>query len=373
MDFRLTKEQELLKKSIQEFCAKELEPIADKIERENNVPENLITKLAGLKVFGIPCDREYGGVGGSFTDVVLAIEELGKMSSGICLLMAAHYLPVIAILRNGTEEQKVRFLPGLAQGSSIGSFAFTEAGTGSDPSAITTTAKLDGGDYVLNGSKRFISNATYDGTIVLFAREGGGVSAFIGEKNKEGYSTPTVWDMMGLRGGKVADIHLKDWRVPAASLLGKPGDGYPILLDAIAVGKLNVSAMLLGVSQAALEEAIKYAKEKTARGRPIASLQAIQVLVADMATALEAARSLTYRLASEVDQGADIMKDSAITKLFVSQMAAELTTKAIEVHGSYGYTKEFKVERLHRDAMAGSIIEGVNEIQRVIIAGSLLR
>ena len=373
MDFTLAKEQEFLQRTVREFCEREVVPIADQIDQQDKIPEELISKMAKLRLFGIPYAKKYGGAGGSYMELILALEELGRASAAVSLVVDAHHLGAIPIERHGTEEQKSKFLPDLAQGNGIASFAFTEAATGSDPKAITTTARLDRDQYILNGSKRFISNATYDGSIVIFARENDEISAFIVEKNKEGYTTPTVWDKMGFRGTPVADINLENVRTSAANLLGEKGKGYQLLLETIATAKVGLCGALVGVSQAAFEEAIKYAKERTARGKPISSFQSTQWLIADMASQLEAARWLTYRVASMLDQGANIMKDSAMTKLFVSEMATEVTRKAIEVHGAYGYVKEFKVERLYRDAKLGEIVEGVNEVQRVIVAGNLLR
>lgn len=373
MDFTLSKEQEMMKKLIRQFAERELAPIAAQIDEEDKIPNDLIPKLAKQKLFGITGDRKYGGSGGNFLDLVLTLEQLGRVSVSVAFIVDVHYLAVEAILKFGNDEQKAKYLPPLLQGNAIGSFAFTEAATGSDPKAITTVASFDGAGYVLNGSKRFISNAPLDGLIILFARYGEGISAFITEKNKEGYSTPKPWAKMGVRGLAVADIDLKDVKVPAIGLLGGKGGGFNVMVNIIAMGKLGISALLLGCAQAALEEAIKYAKGRESRGKPISNFLTIQCLIADIAAQLEAARWLTYRCASLLDRGEDIVADSALTKLFVSEMATEVTRKALQVHGGYGYIKEFKIERLYRDAKVGEIIEGVNEIQRVIVAGNLLK
>ncbi len=373
MEFKLTKEQEAIRRMIREFAQRKLAPIATQIDRDAKIPPDIYPELQKLRLFGIPYDKKYGGGGESYIELVLVIEELAKASAGVSLMLAAHYLPGIGLSLYGTDEQKEQCLPRLCSGEGIGSFAFTEAATGSDPEAITTTAELSGDEYILNGSKRFITNAPLDGLAVIFAKTEEGVSGFIVNKSQQGYSTSKPWEMMGLRGGQVADIQLKDVRIPKANLLGPEGKGYRMLTESIAYGKLDVSACLLGIGGAALDEAIKYAKETTARGKPIANFQTIQWLVADIETRVEAARWLTYRLAYLASQGGDIRHDSALTKLFASEMATEVTSKALQVHGSYGYTKEFKIERLYRDARFGEIIEGVSEIQRVIIAASLLR
>jgi butyryl-CoA dehydrogenase len=373
MEFKLTKEQEAIRRMMREFAERKLAPIAAQIDRDAKIPPDVYPELRKLKLFGIPYDKKYGGGGESYAELVLVIEEVAKASAAVSLMLAGHYLAPISLRLYGTEEQKERCLPKLCSGEGIGTLAFTESATGSDPEAITTVAELSGDDYILNGSKRFITNAPLDGLAIIFAKTDNGVSAFIVNKNQPGYSTSKPWEMMGLRGGQVADIQLKDVRIPKANLLGSEGKGYRMLTELIAYGKVNVSACLLGIGEAALDEAIKYAKETTARGKPIANFQTIQCLIADIETQVEAARWLTYRLAYLASQGGDIRHDSALTKLFASEMATAVTNKALQVHGSYGYTKEFKIERLYRDARFGEIIEGVSEIQRVIIAASLLR
>lgn len=373
MEFNLTKEQEAIRRMMREFAERKLAPIATQIDREAKIPPDIYAELQKLKLFGIPYDKKYGGGGESYTELVLVIEEMARASAGVSLILEVHYLPCTSLSLYGTPEQKEQCLPKLCAGEGIGALAFTEAATGSDPEAITTTAELSGDEYILNGSKRFITNAALDGLAIIFAKTDNGVSGFIVNKNQQGYSTSKPWEMMGFRGGEVADIQLKDVRVPKANLLGPEGKGYRMLTELVAYGKLNVSASLLGIGEAALDEAIKYAKEKTARGKPIANFQTIQWLLADIETQVEAARWLTYRLAYLASQGADIRHDSAVAKLFASEMATEVTSKALQVHGSYGYTKEFKIERLYRDARVGEIVQGVSEIQRVIIAASLLR
>ncbi len=373
MNFELTKEQETIKRFVREFCEKEVVPIADKIEQEDKIPDDLIKKLAQLRLFGVPYEKKYGGSGGGYSTATLVLEELARASGAVAMTVGASYLACIPIDLFGTEEQKVKYITPLCQGKGIGSLAFTEAATGSDPKAITTRATLDGEEYVLNGSKRFITAANLDGIAIFFARDSEGVSAFIGEKNKAGYSIPKPWEKLGMHGVALNDIYLENYRVPAANLLGGAGNGYNILLDTIAIGKLDTSVIVLGCAQAALDEAIKYAKERTVKGKPIAEFQAIQCLIADIAVQLEAARWLVYRLASLVDQKKNIKVESALTKIFVTEMAVEAVRKAFKVHGAYGYVKDFKIERLLRDINLGEIVEGSNELQRVIVAYSLLR
>ncbi|HEX75220.1 MAG TPA: acyl-CoA dehydrogenase [Dehalococcoidia bacterium] len=377
MDFALTKEEEFLQKSTREFAEREISPLENQIEQEDKIPDDLILKLGKQGLFGIPVEKKYGGMGGRYLDLVLGVEQVAYVSGAVAFMVAVNYLPVIAIEIAGNEEQKAKFLPALVKGKekSLGSFSFTEHSTGSDPREIYATAQLEGEHYVCNGHKGFTTGASYDGTIVIFLRTGEGtdVSAFIGQKNTEGYSTPPAYPLIGLRGMTVTDIELKNWRIPAANLLGNRGDGFSILLNTIAVGKVDVAGAMLGIAQRALDEAMKYATEKTMRGRPIGNYQMIQYLIAEMAIDVEAGRYLLYRTMSLMDQKKRTLGSCAVAKLFLAQMADRVTQKAVQVHGGYGYTKDFKVERLYRDAKFGGVVEGSNEIQRVIIARELLK
>jgi alkylation response protein AidB-like acyl-CoA dehydrogenase len=375
MDFNLTKEEELIRKTARDFAEKKIEPVAVEIDREDRIPEDVYSGMAELEFYGIPFPKKYKGVGSTYTAFAVVVEELSQSLACLGLVLTAHLLSAAAIYYFGTEEQKERYIAPICTGESIGSFAFTEPGTGSDPKQLTSTARLDGSEYVLNGTKRFITNSTLKGHAVIVALdEAGKVCAFIVEKNKEGYSTSKPWDRMGWRGGQVADIYLKDCRIPVANFLGKTGEGYRILLDAIARSKMGISAASVGIGQAALNESIKYAKEKTWRDKTISSFQTIQWLLADMAIRVQAGRWMTYRLAFSMDnEMPDFITQSAMTKTFASEMSVEVTRQAVQVHGSYGYIKGNKVERLYRDAKIGELVEGVNEIQRVIVAGDLLK
>ncbi|MFC1946223.1 acyl-CoA dehydrogenase family protein, partial [Chloroflexota bacterium] len=249
----------------------------------------------------------------------------------------------------------------------------TEAATGSDFNAVTTRAVLEGDEYVINGAKRFITASDLDGPIVLYAKDGEKISAFIGQKNTAGYTVPTPWKKMGMHGVSLTDIYLENFKVPKENLLGRTGNGANVLLDTIAIGKLDTCAIVLGGAQAALDEAIKYARERTVRGKPIASLQTIQSLVAEMAASLEACRWMVYRLAALVDQKKDIRYESALTKMFVTETANEIGRKSLKVHGAYGYVADFPIERIVRDIHLGELVEGSNEIQRMIVAANLLK
>lgn len=377
MDFVLTKEEELFRKSVREFAERELRPLEDQIEREDRIPDELIPKIAKAGLFGLPAEKKYGGGGGRYVDLAMAVEEIARVSGAVAFFVAVQYLPIIAIELNGTEEQKAKFLPDLCTGRKVGSFSFTEPSTGSDPTEIQSIARLEGDHYVCNGRKEFCTNAEYDGTIILFLRTGEehtpDISAFIAEKNAEGYSTPPPWPLLGLRGMRVTNIELKDMHIPAENLLGGKNKGYPVLLNTIAVGKVDVSGAMLGIAQRALEESLKYVKEKTMRGKPISHFQMVQFLIAEMASDIEAARWLFYRSMNLVDHGVQTLQSQAMCKLFCAEMADRVCQKAIQLHGDYGYTKEFKAERLYRDAKFGGVVEGSNEVQRVIIARDILK
>jgi alkylation response protein AidB-like acyl-CoA dehydrogenase len=373
MDFIFSAEQAKLQQSVREYCLSQVVPQSARIEKENRVPRDLVSGLAGLGLFGLPFERKYGGSAMGFTGAVLAVEELARADGAVAMLVGMNYLAGVPINLFGTEDQKQKYLTRLCSGSGIGSFAFTESATGSDPQAIVTEAVVRNGEYILNGVKRFVTAADLDGVIVLSVKDGKGNSAFIGEKNTSGYAIDKVWDKLGMHGISLIDVRLTDYHIPAANLLGTAGSGYAVLLDTIALGKLNTCAVMLGCAQAALDEAIKYAKERTSRGKPITQFQAIQSLIADMAVKVEAARWMTYRLASLADAGKDVKTDSAAAKLFVTEAAVEVAHLAFKVHGAYGYVSDYKIERILRDIYLGEVVEGSNEVQKVIIASSLIR
>ena len=373
MDFSLTKEQEQLQKSVREFCLSEILPVADKIEKNNRIPASLISKIRKENLFGVPFNKQYGGTGSGYCGSTLVLEELARASGAVSMLVGINYLTAVPLDLFGSEDQKKKYLPVLCGGKSIGSFAFTEPATGSDPSALISEAKVESGEYVLNGIKRFITAADIDGIIVLSVQEGKATSAFIGKKNEAGYSVIKSWDKMGMRGISLADIKLDNYRIPQNNLLGKSGDGYRILLDTIAIGKLNTCAIVLGCAQAAMDEALKYAVSRMSRGRSITQFQSVQALLADIAVKVEAARCLTYHLAAMADKKENIRAESALTKIFVTETAIEIARLAFKVHGAYAYVKENKIERLLRDIYLGEIIEGSNEVQKVIVANNLMK
>ncbi|HPF21373.1 MAG TPA: acyl-CoA dehydrogenase family protein [Syntrophomonas sp.] len=378
MDFSLTKEEALIQKMAREFAEKNILPIAEQIDHENKVPQEIIEGLAELELMGIPFDEKFGGANAGYVSYVLAMEQLARCSSGVTMILSAHTLAVSSINTFGTEEQKLKYMPKCCNGEFIASFAFTEPGTGSDPKQITTTATKDGDSYVLNGTKRFISNANYPGPIVIFARETetNEITAFIVDKWSEGYSISEPWKKMGLHGGLLLDVYMKDVRVPASNVLGQAGQGYPILQLGISFGKIGVSSSSLGGILAAYEEGMKYAKEKTHRGTPIAKFQSIQLKVADLAMLLESSRWLTYRLAYLADNFKNpivFAKEAALTKTVVCDNSVKAARVALDIHGSYGCMEDYKISRLYKDAIMGPQIEGVEDMQKMIIAGVLLK
>ncbi len=377
MDFKLTKEQELIQKAAKEFAEKSLMPIADKIAEENYVSPEIYEEIGDLGFFGLPFAEEYGGTGAGYNCYPLVLEQIARASAGVAMTFSVNLLGASAINAFGTPEQKAKYLPDCCSGKKIASFAFTEPATGSDPKQITTTAVQDGDYYIINGTKRFISAADLDGPIVIFAKdnETGKPTAFIVDKNCPGYSTSEPWHKIGNRGGNLVDVYLKDVRVPAANLLGPKGNGYAVLQYGIAFGKVGVCASTLGGMQAALELSIKYAKEKAHRDSTIAKFPTIQVAIAKIAEKVEAARWLTYRLgylAENLKDPRAFAKEAALTKAFVTEAGVDVSRLAVGVHGSYGLMEDYKVSMIYRDLIIGEQIEGVNDMQRMITAGSLL-
>lgn len=378
MDFNLSKEQLLIQNMARDFAEKHIEPVLQQIEDENDVPRELIGRMAELELFGIQFPEEWGGSDGGYDGYVLTMEQIARVSPGVSMILSVNGLGLGAIYNYGTREQKERYMePGLT-GKLLASFAFTEPGTGSDPRQITTTAAKDGDSYIINGTKRFISSANFHGPMVVFARESESdeVTAFIVDKFCEGYSISKPWDKIGLKGNRVVDVYLKDVRIPAENMLGKVGKGFNILLSGIAYGKIGISSTYLGITLRAYEEVVKYATEKTHRGQSIAKFQAIQLRVGEIAIKLEAARWLTYRLgclANDVKDPMQFAKEAALTKSFVCENTVDVARIAVDVHGSYGVMEDYTIQRLYRDAIIGPQIEGVGDMQKMIVAGSVLR
>jgi alkylation response protein AidB-like acyl-CoA dehydrogenase len=373
MDFDLTEEQIMIQRAAKEFTEREIEPIAAEVDRDGEIPPDMIKKLGKANLLGMICPKKYGGSEVGNLSCILACEQLGYAGSAIFWIAAMNNSTGETISHFGTEEMGKKYVRPICKGQVYASTAFTEAATGSDPRAISTTALPEGDYYIINGAKRFITNGAEPGPAVIYANDDGGrLSAFVVEKNSEGYTTSKPWELMGVRGQGSVDIYLDDVRVPKVNLIGNKGEGFDILLRWIACEKVQQSAGSVGLAQAALDEAVKYAKERIVRERPLASMQAIQWMLAEMTSRVEAARWLTYRAAFLQDKGLNIQTDAAVVKLFAVPAATEVAGMSLRVHGAYGYTKEFKIERLYRAAKAAEVVATSIELQRTIIASALI-
>jgi butyryl-CoA dehydrogenase len=378
MDFALNEEQEMFRKTIREFAEKEIMPRAQEIDLKGEFPWDIIRKMADLGLMGLPFPEEYGGAGGDAISYAIAVEEIARASGSVAITYSAHIsLACSPIYLFGTEEQKKKYLIPMARGEKIGAFGLTEPGAGSDAAAIKTRAVLDGDEWVINGQKIFITNGSIADVVVIAAvtdpaKGKRGISNFIIEKGTPGFRVGREEDKMGLRGSVTSELIFENCRVPKENLLGKEGEGYKQFLMTLDGGRIGIGAMAVGLGMAALEAAAKYAKERVQFGQPIAEFQAIQWMIADMATELEAARLLVLRAAWLKDQGRRFTKEAAMAKLFASEAAVRACYKAIQIHGGYGYTKDYPVERFYRDARLTTIGEGTSEIQRLVIARSIL-
>lgn len=365
----------MIREAARSFALKEVEPIASKIDKEAFIPNELRHRLAELGFYSIPFPEKYGGSGAGYLALMLALEEIAKASAALSLNIGVQFLTSSSIYLYGDEGQRMKYLPKLLKGELVGSFAFTEASTGSDPEMIETVARKVGGGFVLKGSKQLICNAPIADLAIVFAKdlEAGGLTVFIVEVGRKGFERLGEEKFIGLRGARVGGLVFNDVEVPEGNVLGRHGEGFRMLRRLIAYSKVALSAQAVGLAQAALEEAVKYSKVRRQRGRPIAEFQSIQWLLAEMDMLTEAARSLVYRSAKLMEEGGEVVREAALTKLFAAYVAERVTSMAIQVHGSYGYSEEFKVARLYRDAKSIGVTEGSSEIQRIIIASYLLR
>jgi len=379
MDFRLTEEQEMIRRMVREFAESQVAPTAAERDEEERFDRAIFEQMAELGMTGIPWPEQYGGAGADYLSYVLAVEELSRVDASIGVTLSAHVsLASWPIYKFGTEEQKQTFLRPLAEGKKIGAYCLTEPGSGSDAAAMRTTAVKDGGEYVLNGSKIFITNGGEADIYIVFAitdpaLKHKGISAFIVEKGTPGFAIGKKEKKLGIRSSPTVEVIFDNARVPAENRLGQEGQGFTIAMMTLDGGRNGIAAQALGIAQGALDHALAYAKERHQFGKPIASLQAIQFKLAEMATKIEAARLLTYQAAWLEDRGLPYGKASAMSKLFASDIAMEVTTEAVQIFGGYGYTREYPVERFMRDAKITQIYEGTNEIQRLVISNHLLK
>ena len=378
MDFELAEEQQMVRETTRAFVEREVKPVAQRLDREAIYPSELIKRLSELGLMGILVPQEFGGSGMDLLCCVVAMEEISKAWASLAVAMSVQNSLVCApIARFGSAAQKKKYLPSLARGERLGCYALTEPGSGSDAGSIQTRAKRVDDDFVLNGNKIFATNGNRADLAIVYAvtdpaRGKKGISAFIVEKNSPGFVVGKLEDKLGLRSSDTASLLFEDCPVPGENLLGTEGEGFTIALATLDGGRIGIAAQALGIAQGCLEESVAYAQQRRQFGRAIAEFEAIQWMLADMATEIDAARLLTYRAAWLAEQGRTFTKEAAMAKLFASEAANRAAYKAIQIFGGYGYTKEFAVERFFRDARITTIYEGTSEIQRLVIARRLI-
>ena len=378
MAFQLTAEQEMVRLMARDFARKELEPIAADRERGEIFPLDVVRKMGELGLLGMMVPAQYGGAAAGAVSYCLALQEIAYSCASTAVTMSVANLSTEPLLKFGNEEQKREYLVPLASGKTLGCFAVTEPNAGSDPGGLLLKAEDRGDHFLVNGTKVFITHGEYADVVNLIARTGPdkgnkGLSAFIVEKGTPGFTVGKREDKMGLRASKTGERVVEDCRVPARHLVGKRGQGVKIAMTALDSGRIGIASQAVGIARACLNEAIGYARERKQFGRAIGSFQAIQWMIADMAAGIEAAHLLTLSAADDKDHGVPFTKTASMAKLFASEIANKAAYQALQIHGGYGYMKEFKVERLYRDARATSIYEGTSEIQRLVIARELLR
>ena len=384
MDFHLTKEQEMLRKMYRDFAENEVKPIAGEVDEEERFPEETVKKLGKLGMMGIYFPKEYGGAGGTVLDYVMCVEEMSKVCGTTGVIISAHTsLCAAPIFENGTEEQKKYYLPKLCSGEWVGAFGLTEPGAGTDAQGQQTTAVLseDGKNWILNGSKIFITNAGYANVFIIIAitgevvdkrgRKSKEISAFIVERTDPGFSVGKHEKKMGIRGSSTCELVMEDCVIPADRLLGKKGKGFALAMKTLDGGRIGIAAQALGIGEGAVEEVIAYTKERVQFGKRISQFQNTQFQIADMHTRMEAAKYLVYSAAMKKQNGEPYSMDAAMAKLFASEAASDVTRRAVQLFGGYGYTREYPVERMMRDAKITEIYEGTSEVQRMVISAGL--
>lgn len=379
VDFALTPEQEAMRRTVRDFAREVIAPHVRGMDERDEFPRDVIGRMGELGILGLPVPEEWGGVGADYVSYVLAIEEVSYQSAAIGVILAVHTgVATLPIVMFGTEAQKRRYVPKLATGEWIGAFALTEPDAGSDARAIRTRAVPDGDGYLLNGGKAFITNGGVADVYTVFAvtrpeRGAHGVSAFLVEKDAPGFTVGRREEKMGLHGSPTAALEFVDVRLGSAQRLGAEGEGFKIAMSQLDGGRIGIAAQALGIARAASDAAVAYTKTRRQFGRAIAEFQATRLTLAEMATDIEAARLLTYRAADLRSRGIACTAEASMAKLFASDTAMRVTTDAVQLFGGYGYTREYPVERLMRDAKVTQIYEGTNQIQRIVIAKSLER
>jgi butyryl-CoA dehydrogenase len=379
VEFGLSNEHTMLRKLFQDFAQAEVEPIAAEVDEEERFPRETVEKMMKMGMMGIPFAKEYGGAGGDQLAYVLAVEEMSRVCATTGVILSAHTsLAGYPIEKYGTEEQKQKFLVPLANGTKLGAFGLTEPNAGTDASQQQTTAVLDGDEYVLNGTKIFITNGQEADIYIIMAmtdKSQGtrGISAFILEKGTPGFSFGLQEKKMGIRGSSTCELVFEDVRIPKENLLGKEGIGFRIAMDTLDGGRIGIASQALGIAQGALDVTVQYVKERKQFGRSLSQFQNTQFVLADLANLVEAARLLVYKAAWNKDQGLPYAAAAAHAKLFASETAMKVTTKCVQLYGGYGYTRDYPVERMMRDAKITEIYEGTSEVQRMVISADLLR
>ncbi len=378
MPVTLNAEQKMISLMAKDFARKELEPNAAAWEKNQTFPIDAVRKMGGLGLLGMMVPTEYGGSGAGAVSYCLALQEIAYACASTAVTMSVANLSTEPLLKFGSEAQKEKYLSRLASGELLGCFALTEPSAGSDPGSLQLRAEDRGSHYLVNGTKIFITHGGYADVVNLIARTGQDkgnkdLSAFIVEKGFPGFSVGAKEDKMGLRASNTVELIFEDCKIPRENLLGKLGQGFKIAMTALDSGRIGIASQALGIARACMDEAVGYARERRQFGKAISSFQAIQWMIADMATGIEAARLLTLSAARKKDQGVPFTREASMAKLFSSETANRVAYQALQIHGGYGYTKEFKIERLARDARATTIYEGTSEVQRIVIAREVLK
>lgn len=379
MDFELTEEQKMIRKTVRDFAEKEIRPVRAEYDEKEEYPIDILRKLGDIGIMGMAVPQEYGGSGVDVISYAIAVEELSKADPSVGVAVSVHNsLACDPIAEFGTEEQKKKWLPDLASGKKIGCFCLTEPDAGSDAASIRSTARLEGEEYIINAKKQFITNAAGADLSLVYVmtdKEKGykGISGFLVPTDAPGFSRGKKEKKMGIHASVTMEMLYEDCRIPRENLLGEEGQGFKIALWALDAGRIGIAAQAVGLAQGALDEAIAYSKERVQFGKPISSFQAIQWMMADMATEIDAARLLTYRAAHVKQKGDRFTMEAAMAKLKASEVAVEVSRKAVQIFGGYGYMREYPVEHFYRDAKITEIYEGTSEIQRLVISRALLK
>ena len=379
MNFQLTREQELVRQMVREFAINEVKPIAAEIDETERFPMENVEKMAKLGMLGIPFSTEYGGAGGDTLSYIIAVEELSKVCGTTGVIVSAHTSLCASLIEQfGNKDQKDRYLSDLATGRKLGAFGLTEPGAGTDAAGQQTIAVLDGDNYILNGTKIFITNGGVADTFIIFAmtdksKGTRGISAFIVEKDFEGFSIGKKEEKLGIRASSTTELVMSNCIVPKENLIGQEGKGFGIAMKTLDGGRIGIAAQALGIAEGAFEEAVNYMKERKQFNRPLAAFQGLQWMIAEMDTKIEAAKHLVYKAAWLKDNKLPYTVEAARAKLFAAEVAMDVTTKAVQIFGGYGYTKEYPVERMMRDAKITEIYEGTSEVQKMVISGNALK